>query len=168
MSAPAASVHVRPEQYHLAWDRSIEPIATVASGDIVEFDAKDAGNGQLTATSTLDDLKAVDFSRVDQVNGPIAVEGAEPGDTLEIELLDFQPGDWGWTANFPGFGLLADDFPEHALRITRLDGATASCCPASASRWRRSAASSALPRRPRARTRPSRPTSRAATWTPVT
>ena len=122
MSAPAASVHVRPEQYHLAWDRSIEPIATVASGSIVEFDANDAGNGQLTASSTLDDLKAVDFSRVDQVNGPIAVEGAEPGDTLEIELLDFQPGDWGWTASFPGFGLLADDFDEHALRITRLDG----------------------------------------------
>jgi acetamidase/formamidase len=122
MSAPVASVHVRPEQYHLAWDRSIEPIATVASGDVVEFDANDAGNAQLTATSTVEDLKAVDFSRVDQVNGPIAVEGAEPGDTLEIELLDFQPGDWGWTATFPGFGLLTDDFDEHALRITRLDG----------------------------------------------
>jgi acetamidase/formamidase len=122
MSSSAATIHVRPEQYHLAWDRSIEPIATVASGDLVEFDANDAGNAQLFATSTVEDLANLDFSRVDQVNGPIAVEGAEPGDTLEIELLDFQPGDWGWTAAIPGFGLLADDFSEPALRISRLDG----------------------------------------------
>jgi acetamidase/formamidase len=122
MSSLSPTVHVRPEQYHLAWDRSIEPIASVASGDVVEFDANDAGNAQLSASATLDDLKAVDFSRVDQVNGPIAVEGAEPGDTLEIELLDFQPGDWGWTAVFPDFGLLGEDFTEHALRISRLDG----------------------------------------------
>jgi acetamidase/formamidase len=122
VTSPTPTIHIRPEQYHLAWDRSIEPIATVASGDIVEFDANDAGNGQLSADSTVEDLANLDFSRVDQVNGPIAVDGAEPGDTLEIELLDFQPADWGWTASIPGFGLLADDFPEPALRITRLDG----------------------------------------------
>jgi len=122
MNSPAATIHVRPEQYHLAWDRSIEPIATVASGDLVEFDANDAGNAQLNANSTVEDLARFDFSRTDQVNGPIAVEGAEPGDTLEIELIDFQPGEWGWTASIPGFGLLADDFTEPALRITRLDG----------------------------------------------
>lgn len=129
MSAPAASVHVRREQYHLAWDNSIEPIATIGSGDVVEFDALDASCGQIAETSTLDDLKALDFSRVDQVNGPIAVEGAVPGDTLEVELLEFQPADWGWTASIPGFGLLADDFPDPALRITRLDGVSAEFLP---------------------------------------
>ena len=122
MSTIAPSVHVKPEQYHLAWDRSIEPIATVASGEVVEFEANDAGNAQLSADSTVEDLAKFDFSRTDQVNGPIAVDGAEPGDSLEIELLDFQPGEWGWTACIPGFGLLADDFTEAALRITRLDG----------------------------------------------
>jgi acetamidase/formamidase len=129
MSAPAASVHVRREQFHLAWDRSIEPIATVGSGDVVEFDALDASCGQLTKSSTLDDLRALDFSRVDQVNGPIEVDGAVPGDTLEIELLDFQPADWGWTASIPGFGLLADDFPDPALRITPLGGGSAEFLP---------------------------------------
>lgn len=120
MNQPAASIHVAREQFHLAWDRSIEPIATVSSGDVVEIDALDASGGQITATSTVADLANLDFSRVDQVNGPIAVEGAEPGDTLEIELLDFTPADWGWTAAIPGFGLLAEDFSEPALRITRL------------------------------------------------
>jgi acetamidase/formamidase len=129
MNELAASVHVRRDQFHLSWDRSIEPIATVGSGEIVEFDALDASCGQITASSTLDDLAALDFSRVDQVNGPIAVEGAEPGDTLEIELLDFQPADWGWTASIPGFGLLAEDFTDPALRITRLGSGPAEFLP---------------------------------------
>ena len=66
------------------------------------------------------DLGRLDFSRVDQVNGPIAVAGAEPGDTVQIDLLEFEPADWGWTASIPGFGLLADDFPDPYLRITRV------------------------------------------------
>ena len=126
---PAPAVHVRREQFHLAWDRSIEPIATVASGSVVHFDALDASGGQITAASTVKDLANLDFSRVDQVNGPVAVEGADPGDTLEIELLDFQPADWGWTANIPGFGLLADDFPDAALSISRLAGGMADFMP---------------------------------------
>jgi acetamidase/formamidase len=96
---------------------------------VVEVDALDASCGQLTEHSTLDDLAALDFARVDQVNGPIAVDGAEPGDTLEIELLEFEPAGWGWTASIPGFGLLADDFPDPALRITRLDGTSAEFLP---------------------------------------
>jgi acetamidase/formamidase len=129
MATPLATIHVAREQYHLAWDRAIEPIATVSSGAVVEIDALDASCGQVTRDSTARDLEALDFSRVDQVNGPIAVEGAEPGDSLEIELLDFQPADWGWTASIPGFGLLADDFPEPALRITTLAGAVAEFLP---------------------------------------
>lgn len=120
MSQPAPFAHIGRDQYHLAWDRSIEPIVTVASGSIVEVDALDASGGQITAASTVADLANLDFARVDQVNGPIGVEGAEPGDTLEIELLEFQPADWGWTASIPGFGLLADDFPDAALRITAI------------------------------------------------
>ena len=129
MNRQAASTHIGRDQYHLAWDRSIEPIATVASGSIVEIDALDASCGQITATSTVADLEHLDFARVDQVNGPIAVEGAEPGDSLEIELLEFQPADWGWTASIPGFGLLADDFPAAALRITRLEAHSAEFLP---------------------------------------
>ena len=129
MAGLAATLHVGREQFHLAWDRSIEPIATVASGDVIEFDVLDASCGQITADSTVEDLANLDFSRVDQVNGPIGVEGAESGDSLEIELLDFTPADWGWTASIPGFGLLADDFPDPALRITRLAGGAAAFLP---------------------------------------
>jgi acetamidase/formamidase len=122
--ATRSTAHVGRDQWHLAWDRSIPPVLTVGSGDVVTFDALDASNGQVTATSTTADLSTLAFDQVDQVAGPIFVDGARPGDALQVELLSFEPADWGWTANIPGFGLLADEFPDAHLRITRLaDGA---------------------------------------------
>ena len=55
--------HVRREQHHLAWDGSIPPVLRVGSGDEVTFDALDASNGQLTATSTVADLATLDFAQ---------------------------------------------------------------------------------------------------------
>jgi acetamidase/formamidase len=47
----------------------------------------------------------------------VFVEGAEPGDTLAIEILDVHTKGWGWTAILPGLGLLADEFTEPYLRV---------------------------------------------------
>jgi acetamidase/formamidase len=129
MSIRVPTVHVRRDQFHLAWDNSIPPIATVASGDVVTIDALDASCGQLHADSTVEDIRALDFARVDQVNGPIAVEGAEVGDTLEIEMLDLQPADWGWTASIPGFGLLAPDFPHPIIKTWQLSSGSGQFAP---------------------------------------
>ncbi len=49
------------------------------------------------------------------------VKGARPGDALEVEILEFDARDWGWTAIIPGFGLLADEFSEPWLRISKVD-----------------------------------------------
>jgi acetamidase/formamidase len=119
MSATPA-IHISRDRFHLAWDPAIPPIETVGDGDEVEFDLLDASGGQLTADSTVADIATLDFSRVDQVNGPIAIDGAKAGDTLQIDLLDYQPADWGWTASIPGFGLLADEFPDPAYHVTRV------------------------------------------------
>jgi acetamidase/formamidase len=116
------TIHIHRHQWHLAWDSSIPPIATIQSGEVVSFDLLDASCGQIVRDSTVEAISALDFSQVDQVNGPIYVEGAAPGDTLEVEFLDLQPADWGWTAIIPGFGLLADEFPEPALKIWHLEG----------------------------------------------
>jgi acetamidase/formamidase len=116
------SIHVTRDRYHLAWDPAIEPIATVESGATVEFDLLDASCGQLDAGCGVPQLLQLDFDRVDQVGGPIAVEGAAPGDALQIDLLEFEPTDWGWTAVIPGFGLLADEFPDAAYHVTPLRG----------------------------------------------
>jgi acetamidase/formamidase len=116
------TIHIRRDQWHLAWDHSIPPLITISSGETVNFDMLEASCGQISANSTVEAIRTLDFSRVDQVHGPIYVEGAAPGDTLEVEFLDLQPSDWGWTAIIPGFGLLADEFSEPALKIWHLEG----------------------------------------------
>jgi len=116
----AIATHITRERYHLAWDPSIPPIASVPSGSLVEFDMLDASCGQLNAGCGVPELLKLDFDRVDQVGGPVEVQGAEPGDTLQVDLLAFEPADWGWTAVIPGFGLLADEFPDAAYRVSRI------------------------------------------------
>ncbi len=101
---------------HYGWDNSLAPALRVAPGETVEFDIIDASGGQLVADSTVDDVARFDFERLNPVSGPLWIEGAEPGDMLCVRLLDFRPSGWGWTANIPGFGLLADQFPEPVLR----------------------------------------------------
>lgn len=121
MQTAGRTIHVAREQWHLAWDNSIVPVARIASGETISFDTLEASGGQVTADSTVEAIKTLDFSRVDQVNGPIYIEGARPGDTLQVDFLDLQPAEWGWTAIIPGFGLLADEFPDPALKIWHLD-----------------------------------------------
>ena len=113
-------MHVKRTETHTAWDHALEPIATVAPGDEITVETTDASNGQLTAESTADDVPHLDFTRVNPVTGPFAVEGARPGDALVVDILDVEVGAWGWTASIPGFGLLADDFPDPHLRVSTI------------------------------------------------
>lgn len=105
------------ERSHYGWDRSIPPVLRVAPGETVEFETTDASGGQITPQSEARDLTKLDFQRVNPVTGPVYVEGAEPGDALQVTFLSYEPSGWGWTANIPGFGLLADQFPEPALHL---------------------------------------------------
>jgi acetamidase/formamidase len=120
MPTPEPAARITSDQNHLAWDPAIEPVASVASGSVVEFDCLDASNGQITADATTATLDTLVFDQVDQVTGPVEVAGAEAGDTLQVDLLEFTPATWGWTASIPGFGLLADEFPDGHLKITQL------------------------------------------------
>ncbi|KAH8921537.1 Acetamidase/Formamidase [Atractiella rhizophila] len=114
------TVSIHSHQNHLKWDNSLPPIARVSSGDTVSFSCLDASNGQITASSTTSSLQALDFSRLDQVNGPIYVESAKPGDVLEVEFLSVKHATWGWTAVIKDFGLLANEY-EESLKIWKLD-----------------------------------------------
>jgi acetamidase/formamidase len=120
---------------HYGWDRSFAPVASIAPGESLEFDVSDASAGQLGPGSTVADVGRLDFSRVNPVAGPVFIEGAEPGDVLKITLLSFVPSGWGWTANIPGFGLLAEEFKEPALHLWRYDPGT--LAPALFGRWAR-------------------------------
>jgi acetamidase/formamidase len=62
-------------------------------------------------------VAGMDWDRVYPLAGPVFVEGAKPGDTLAVEILDLHTQGWGWTAILPGLGLLADEFPDPYLRV---------------------------------------------------
>lgn len=113
MSCPAYTLH--HTQCHFAWDRAQPPVLTVAPGDTITLDIRDASAGQITPASGPDVFAAYDSARVNPVTGPIYVDGAQPGDTLTVALDHFAPSGWGWTAIIPGFGLLSDQFREAAL-----------------------------------------------------
>ncbi len=113
-------MHLKRTQTHGVWDRSIAPAVRIAPGDVITVELENASGGQLAADSPASALAALDFARINPVTGPIAVDGARPGDALIVQVLSLDVDGWGWTANIPGFGLLADRFPDPALRISKI------------------------------------------------
>jgi acetamidase/formamidase len=105
------------DRVHFTWDTGNEPVLTIASGDTVTMHTRDVSDNQITPDSTADAIASLDWDRVYPLAGPIAVEGAKPGQTLAVEILDLQTQGWGWTAILPGFGLLPDDFPDAYLKV---------------------------------------------------
>lgn len=56
------------------------------------------------------------------LTGPIAVRGAEPGDTLEVRIKAIElTADWGWNIMRPLRGTLPEDFPEFQARVIPID-----------------------------------------------
>jgi acetamidase/formamidase len=122
----AVSIHeVRPDAFNYVWDNSLVPALEVESGEAVELHVRDASDEQIHRTSGVEDVTKLDFSHVNPVSGPVFVKGARPGDVLAVELLEFRPPKWGWTAIIPEFGLLADEYPDPWLRISEVDAETA-------------------------------------------
>jgi acetamidase/formamidase len=117
---------IHKDCHHFGWDNSIEPVLSVGPGETVEISTVDSSGGQLTPDSTVNDLATLSFDKVNPVTGPIFIEGAAPGDAVALTFLDLKPSGWGWTANIPGFGLLADQFPDPALHVWSYDAASLS------------------------------------------
>jgi acetamidase/formamidase len=115
---------IHGHQHHFGWDNSNVPAERVAPGSTILFHCHDSSAGQLGPSSTVADVVNLDFSKINPVSGPIFVEGAEPGDALKVTIDSFAPSGHGWTANIPGFGLLADQFTEAALTLWKYDPST--------------------------------------------
>src|SRR3954447_4580751 len=78
-----------------------EPVAHLKSGDILDTNTLDCfGNGLKKPGDTLDRAKGDN-----PLAGPFYIDGAEPGDTLAVKILDLQvDGNTGVGAFSPGFG----------------------------------------------------------------
>src|SRR5215510_13538012 len=115
MSSKAVGIRehkIARDRFHFKWDNSLPPAVEVDPGDIVHFDTEEVTAGQLKKGDPASQLGNLDFNRLYPLGGPVFVRGAEPGDALEVEILELKPGAWGWSAILPGLGLLASDFPD--------------------------------------------------------
>ena len=114
-----------PATGHNRWHEEIEPLVEASPGDTVVYETRDAFDGQLDSDSTASDVAGLDLNPVHPLTGPVYVKGAEPGDLLEVKLVEIEadPWDqWGYTIEVPGFGFLRDEFPDPFIVHWRLNG----------------------------------------------
>jgi formamidase len=123
---------------HNRWHPDIPPAAKVRPGAEFRIECRDWTDNQIGNNDSANDVRDVDLTRVHMLSGPIAVEGAEPGDLLVVDILDIGPipqaaGDvsgagWGYTGIFDrenGGGFLTDHFPDSYKAIWDFHGQTA-------------------------------------------
>jgi acetamidase/formamidase len=115
-------------------DAKIPPRLTVESGDTVTVDTVSGGLADVGDTSIMlphhraicEALKPSPGPHI--LTGPIAVRGAEPGDTLEIRITAMQlTVDWGWNLIRPLRGTLPEDYPAFRCRIIPIDRQAKTC-----------------------------------------
>lgn len=125
--------HLRASSENCHWgffDSKLKPVLVVASGDEVTIDTISGGPETLPDRERFrilpehTDVHAKNERMVPGhiLTGPVAVDGAEPGDVLEVEILDIKlRQDWGWNLIRPLSGALPDDFHETRLLNIPLD-----------------------------------------------
>jgi len=109
-------------------DAKIPPRLTIESGDTVTIDTVSGGLADVGDTSIMlphhreicEKLKPSLGPHI--LTGPIAVRGAEPGDTLEVRIKAIElTVDWGWNVIRPLRGTLPEDFPDFRCRVIPID-----------------------------------------------
>ena len=111
------------------WNRDYPPVLTIAPGDTISLQMRDASDGQVRPGMSLAEFADLDKTRVHALTGPIAVAGAAPGDALELAILEFQHEGWAWTSIIPGMGLFGDEFSEPALHFWKLEDSRTTSMP---------------------------------------
>jgi formamidase len=103
---------------HNRWHPDIPAVAAVDPGTDFRIECLDWTDGQIGNNDSANDIRDVALSRVHVLSGPIAVNGAEPGDLLVVDILDIGAlpnSEWGFTGIFArdnGGGFLTDYFPD--------------------------------------------------------
>ncbi len=110
------------EPTHSVWNRDLPARLVIEPGDTVHMECTDASGGQVTRDATVEDFQKIDRSRIHALTGPIAVLGAQPGDVLEVKVLEVAHHGWAWTSVIPGLGLLDERFTDPYLFQWVLEG----------------------------------------------
>ncbi|WP_436491789.1 acetamidase/formamidase family protein [Actinokineospora sp. HUAS TT18] len=111
-----------PHTGHNRMHPDIAPVLSVSPGEVVELEVRDAFDGLLSDTATTADLACLDFGVIHPMTGPVHVVGAEPGDLLEVHVLDVKTEPRGYTACASGFGFLREYIHESFVAHWEIDG----------------------------------------------
>lgn len=103
-NTPKPSVALSRDQHIWSYRADMEPVVTVDPGTIIDIETWDCFTGQVQSEN--DTVEKLDLSRINSATGPIAVRGAEPGDSLSVTLIDIQPGPQGAGMVIPEWGQL--------------------------------------------------------------
>ena len=124
--------HTLPAQpTHSVWDRSLKPRLYIHPGDEVAIECLDASGAQVHPGMTTAEYLAIDRTRIHALTGPISIDGAEPGDVLQVDVLATRHCGWGWSSIVEGLGFLKERFHHPYLFHWQLDGeSTGSLAPA--------------------------------------
>jgi acetamidase/formamidase len=125
-------VEFHPQPAQFAWTfGGAAPTHRIPPGTLLKLWTEDCFAGRLTSTKELS-TQVVDPKQLNPQTGPFYVEGAEPGDTLALHLVDLTPArSWGVSSTIPFFGgltgtdrtaLLNEPLPEQTW-IYELDSA---------------------------------------------
>jgi len=135
---------------HSYWDNSTKPVLHIKSGDVVHVETGTHLMSKMVPGATIEDwmgwyqevinetqetyfypdettgaAKKKKGAGHHHLTGPIYVEGAQPGDMLQVEILDIDPGAYGFnlnpTTSFMKLGVLADDYPQGKVRWYSVD-----------------------------------------------
>ena len=121
-----------PQTVHWGhFNASIPAVLQVESGDEVVIDTFSGGMSEVADPSLFRPEHRLIVDTVPQImgphilTGPVRVKGAEPGDTLEVRILDIElTTDWGWNIIRPLKGALPEDFPNLSRRVIPIDRQT--------------------------------------------
>jgi len=116
--AIATEHRVSREDVIWAFRPDLEPVLEVEPGAVVTFETRDCFDGQIRGEDDL--VTSIDFQRVNAATGPVAVHGAEPGDSVVVEILDVSPIEWGVATLIPGFGPLIDKVEAPLTRLFKV------------------------------------------------
>lgn len=117
-----AEYSLTAEPTHSRWNRALPPRLHINSGDTVRLECVDSSGAQVHPGMTLPQYLAIDRGRIHALTGPIFVNGAEPGDVLQIDVLEVAHKGWGWTSVVEGLGFLKHRFSEPYLFLWQLEG----------------------------------------------
>jgi len=119
------------EPTHSRWNRALAPRLRIAPGDTVHMECVDSSGAQVRPGMSVEEYLKIDRGRIHALTGPIFIMGAEPGDVLQVDVLEVAHKGWGWSSVVTGLGFLKERFAEPYLFHWQLDGpASRSLAPA--------------------------------------